>query len=108
MSTVDLPPAEGQLHKQLRAASRKIEHLTELLRESEASSMRLSDQAKLLKEEIRRCVNILASFPVSHQVSVQVTRWEAWNKARCGEDVCPSVGWRETRRENKVSPTWNI
>lgn len=108
MSTVDLPPAEGQLHKQLRAASRKIEHLTELLRESEASSMRLSDQAKLLKEEIRRCVNILASFPDSHQVSVRVTRWEPRNKARCGEDVCPSVGWRETRRENKVSPTWSI
>lgn len=68
MSTVDLPPAEGQLHKQLRAASRKIEHLTELLRESEASSMRLSDQAKLLKEEIRRCVHALVSFPGSHPV----------------------------------------
>ena len=63
MSTVDLPPAEGELHKQLRAASRKIEHLTELLRESEASSMRLSDQAKLLKEEIRRCVHAFPSFP---------------------------------------------
>lgn len=102
MSTVDLPPAEGQLHKQLRAASRKIEHLTELLRESEASSMRLSDQAKLLKEEIRRCVNVLASLPGSHLVSVQVTRRETGNK-----DVCLSAGWRETRRENRASPTWS-
>jgi len=55
-SVADRPPAEGQLHKQLHAASRKIEHLTEVLRESEANSMRLADQAKLLKEEIRRCV----------------------------------------------------
>ena len=46
---------DGQrFHKQLRAASKKIQHLTELLRESEASSLRLGDQAKLLKEEIRR------------------------------------------------------
>ena len=98
MSTVDLPPAEGQLHKQLRAASRKIEHLTELLRESEASSMRLSDQAKLLKEEIRRCVHAVASFP-----SVQVVG----NKGQCGEDDCLSAGWRETRRENRASLTWS-
>ena len=45
-----------KMHKQLQVASRKIQHLTELLRESEASSLRLGDQAKLLKEEIRRYV----------------------------------------------------
>ena len=60
-STADLPPAEGELHKQLHAASRRIEHLTEVLRESEANSMRLGDQAKLLKEEIRRLVCSLVS-----------------------------------------------
>lgn len=43
-----------KLHKQLKLAFRKIQHTTELLRESEASSLRLGDQAKLLKEEIRR------------------------------------------------------
>lgn len=43
-----------KLYKQLKAGVKKIEHLTELLRESEASSVRLGDQAKLLKEEIRR------------------------------------------------------
>ena len=43
-----------RLHKQLQVASKKIQHLTELLRENEASSLRLGDQAKLLKEEIRR------------------------------------------------------
>ncbi len=46
--------SEGNLRKQLKAALKKIKHLTELLRENEASSLRLSDQAKLLKEEIRR------------------------------------------------------
>jgi hypothetical protein len=45
---------EVKLYKQLKAGVKKIEHLTELLRESEASSVRLGDQAKLLKEEIRR------------------------------------------------------
>ena len=40
--------------KQLKLAAKKVQHLTELLRESEASSLRLGDQAKLLKEEIRR------------------------------------------------------
>ena len=46
---------EMKLYKQLKAGMKKIEHLTELLRESEASSVRLGGQAKLLKEEIRRC-----------------------------------------------------
>ena len=45
---------DHKLHKQLKLAHKKIQHTTELLRESEASSLRLSDQAKLLKEEIRR------------------------------------------------------
>ncbi len=48
------PHGDQRLHKQLRVASKKIQHLTELLRENEASSLRLGDQAKLLKEEIRR------------------------------------------------------
>lgn len=45
---------DHKLHKQLNLAHKKIKHTTELLRESEASSLRLGDQAKLLKEEIRR------------------------------------------------------
>lgn len=48
--------SDQKLRWQLKLASRKIQHVTELLRESEASSLRLGDQAKLLKEEIRRCV----------------------------------------------------
>lgn len=48
--------SDAQARKQLLASSKKTEHLTEVLRESEANSMRLADQAKLLKEEIRRCV----------------------------------------------------
>lgn len=47
---------DAQVRRQLIASSKKTEHLTEVLRESEANSMRLADQAKLLKEEIRRCV----------------------------------------------------
>ena len=39
---------------QLKVAAKKLKHLTELLRESEASALRLGDQAKVLKEEIRR------------------------------------------------------
>ena len=45
---------ETKLYRQLKASVKKVDHLTELLRESEASSVRLGDQAKLLKEEIRR------------------------------------------------------
>lgn len=40
--------------KQLQSALKKITHLTELLHESEANCVRLGEQAKLLKEEIRR------------------------------------------------------
>lgn len=47
---------DRKLVKQLKLAHKKIKHTTELLRESEASSLRLGDQAKLLKEEIRRSV----------------------------------------------------
>ena len=47
---------DAQVRRQLIASNKKTEHLTEVLRESEANSMRLADQAKLLKEEIRRCV----------------------------------------------------
>lgn len=45
---------DRKLHKKLKLAHQKINHMSELLRESEASSLRLGDQAKLLKEEIRR------------------------------------------------------
>ena len=67
LSGVDLKqnPGEQRLHGKLRLAFRKIQHLTELLRESEASSLRLGDQAKLLKEEIRRCVCISLSLSLS-------------------------------------------
>jgi uncharacterized small protein (DUF1192 family) len=41
-------------HDQLVSSIKKINHLTDLLHESEANSIRLSDQTKLLKEEIRR------------------------------------------------------
>ena len=56
---VPLSPTVSQLsatdvRQQLMAANKRIDHLTEVLGESEATSMRLSDQAKLLKEEIRR------------------------------------------------------
>lgn len=39
---------------QQNVAAKKLKHLTELLRESEASALRLGEQAKVLKEEIRR------------------------------------------------------
>jgi len=42
------------LHDELSTASRKVAHLTELLRESEASNARLAEESKILKEEIRR------------------------------------------------------
>ncbi len=54
--TERLSDTELALHKRLQSSGVKIDHVTELLRESEASSVRLSEQAKLLKEEIRRCV----------------------------------------------------
>ena len=45
--------------KQLQSAMQKVSHLAELLHESEANCVRLGDQAKLLKEEIRRYDRIL-------------------------------------------------
>ncbi|XP_046852090.1 GRIP and coiled-coil domain-containing protein 2-like [Xenia sp. Carnegie-2017] len=40
--------------EEILTARREIEHLSELLRESEATAMRLGEQAKVLKNEIRR------------------------------------------------------
>lgn len=40
--------------KQFQSAMQKVSHLAELLHESEANCVRLGEQAKLLKEEIRR------------------------------------------------------
>ena len=42
------------LQNQLLLSLKKTSHVTELLRESEDNCARLSDQARLLKEEIRR------------------------------------------------------
>ncbi len=42
------------LQMQLNLSMKKTSHVTELLRESEENGVRLTDQAKLLKEEIRR------------------------------------------------------
>ena len=52
--TEKLSAGEARLRQQLKVAGKKMEHLTELLHESEASSLRLGEQTKLLKEEIRR------------------------------------------------------
>ena len=52
--TEKLSTGEARLRQQLKVAGKKMEHLTELLHESEASSLRLGEQTKLLKEEIRR------------------------------------------------------
>ncbi|ELU10899.1 hypothetical protein CAPTEDRAFT_155764 [Capitella teleta] len=45
---------EYTLKQNLAASQTKIEHLSELLNESEATVMRLTEQAKILKGEIRR------------------------------------------------------
>jgi len=45
---------EEVLKKSLVTAEKRIEHMTEVLNESEANSMRLAEQAKILKDEIRR------------------------------------------------------
>ncbi|CAD5119400.1 DgyrCDS8016 [Dimorphilus gyrociliatus] len=45
---------EGILKTKLTTSQKKVEHLSELLNESEATSARLSEQTRFLKEEIRR------------------------------------------------------
>ena len=50
--------------KQLQSAMQKVTHLAELLHESEANCVWLGDQAKLLKEEIRR-YHLTPSHPFS-------------------------------------------
>ncbi|PVD18485.1 hypothetical protein C0Q70_21034 [Pomacea canaliculata] len=45
---------EETLKNDLTAAQKKIEHLTELLNDSEESVSRMTEQAKILKDEIRR------------------------------------------------------
>ena len=43
-----------QLEMKLLAQTKQLEHSTEVARESEATAVRLADQNKVLKEEIRR------------------------------------------------------
>ena len=45
---------EDSLRSNLSASQKKIDHLTELLSESEEGVSRLTEQAKILKDEIRR------------------------------------------------------
>ena len=45
---------DSMLRVNLTTAQRRIEHLTELMNESEATVLRLTEQARILKEEIRR------------------------------------------------------
>ena len=45
---------DGMLQLSLETAQKRIEHLTELMNESEATVLRLTEQARVLKEEIRR------------------------------------------------------
>ena len=58
LSSPQSPTAIAQeLHfakSSLQTAVKKNEHMTALIRESEANACRLADQAKVLKEEIRR------------------------------------------------------
>ncbi|KFM73437.1 GRIP and coiled-coil domain-containing protein 2, partial [Stegodyphus mimosarum] len=43
-----------KLTADLNAANKKIEHLSEVLNESESTNLRLSEQVRVLKEEVRR------------------------------------------------------
>ncbi|CAL1276090.1 unnamed protein product [Larinioides sclopetarius] len=43
-----------KLLSDLNAANKKIEHLSEVLNESESTNLRLSEQVRVLKEEVRR------------------------------------------------------
>ncbi|VDP92827.1 unnamed protein product [Echinostoma caproni] len=58
----DVPPSAASQIAGLRVAlsnqQRRVEHLSELLNESEANVARLEEQAKVLKEEIRRLERI--------------------------------------------------
>ncbi|XP_064638561.1 GRIP and coiled-coil domain-containing protein 2-like isoform X1 [Lineus longissimus] len=45
---------DEMLKTKLSASEKKVDHLAQLLNESEATVMRLTEQAKLLKDEIRR------------------------------------------------------
>ena len=58
-AVVDRAPKEfsAAQQEQLYSAAKRAGHLTELLHESEANCVRLAEQAKLLKEEIRRLGN---------------------------------------------------
>lgn len=53
-SKIGQPVDEVILQENLTTANKRLEHTTELLNESEAALMRLTEQAKILKEEIRR------------------------------------------------------
>lgn len=44
--------------ERLYSAAKRVGHLTELLHETEANCARLAEQAKLLKEEIRRLFSV--------------------------------------------------
>ena len=89
---VQATASELRYRKQLKAASRKIQHLTEVLHESEESTVRFSDQAKLLKEEIRRCIyTIYTSLDLLHLHMVSI----------------PFKGWNGTSRESRECQVWN-
>eukprot|EP00057_Strongylocentrotus_purpuratus_P034383 XP_794992.3 PREDICTED: GRIP and coiled-coil domain-containing protein 2 [Strongylocentrotus purpuratus] len=53
-SAVSSTAEEEQLKSQLTAAQHRIDHFTEITGENEAAILRLTEQAKVLKEEIRR------------------------------------------------------
>ncbi|XP_077504225.1 uncharacterized protein LOC144114391 isoform X3 [Amblyomma americanum] len=42
------------LHEKVRESQKKVDHLAELLNESESSNLRMTEQNRVLKEEIRR------------------------------------------------------
>ncbi|OON14317.1 GRIP domain protein, partial [Opisthorchis viverrini] len=67
-TTLQISGLRNALHNQ----QRRVEHLSELLHESEATVGRLEEQAKVLKDEIRRLeklVHLGSQFPLSNQTS---------------------------------------
>lgn len=106
---------DAQVRRQLIASNKKTEHLTEVLRESEANSMRLADQAKLLKEEIRRCVCVLDCMQyaptvlvMGHVVSVLLHAVSVTMFLCMWLCCCGSLGWNGTRTEKSLCQVWNI
>lgn len=97
-NTVTSEARQKDLEKRYEAQFRKLEHLAEVVRENEATVSRLTEQNRVLKEEIRR----LEKNQVCRCMSRKINKCKCNDNVNCGNQFFIFILLNNIRKEKHL------